>query len=142
MLTYSSGERYAGDWRDGKYHGIGTYTFPRGWRYVGEWWDGKYHGQGRYTLPSGEEYVGEWRDGKRNGQGTLYAANGSILESGRWEGDRLVQSSVLDTPKRPSDQAPASAPRFTMDEARRQCADLGFKAGTEAHGKCVLQLSR
>ena len=36
----------------------------------------------------------------------------------------------------PSQNAPA------LDWAKRKCADLGFKAGTERFGSCVLQLSR
>jgi formylglycine-generating enzyme required for sulfatase activity len=36
----------------------------------------------------------------------------------------------------PSSNAPA------LDRAKKKCADLGFKAGTERFGSCVLQLSR
>jgi hypothetical protein len=31
---------------------------------------------------------------------------------------------------------------LTIDAAKVQCTDLGFKAGTEGFGKCVLQLSK
>ncbi len=30
----------------------------------------------------------------------------------------------------------------SVDDAKRKCTDLGFKAGTESFGKCVLQLSK
>ncbi|MDC1254462.1 hypothetical protein N8Z03_00510 [Pelagibacteraceae bacterium] len=49
----------------------GTLTWPDGQKYVGEWKDGKQHGQGTLTWPDGEKFVGEWKDDKRNGQGTL-----------------------------------------------------------------------
>ena len=48
----------------------GTYTYPNGDKYVGEYKDGKRHGQGTYTYPNGNKYVGEYKDGKRHGQGT------------------------------------------------------------------------
>jgi hypothetical protein len=38
---------------------------------VGQWKDGKPHGKGMYTYPSGEKYVGEWKDGKKQLQGPL-----------------------------------------------------------------------
>ncbi len=41
-----------------------THTWPNGDKYVGEWKDGKKHGQGTHTWPSGKKYEGKWRDGK------------------------------------------------------------------------------
>jgi len=32
--------------------------------YEGEFKDGKYDGQGTYTWPDGRKYVGEWLDGE------------------------------------------------------------------------------
>jgi hypothetical protein len=29
-----------------------------------------------------------------------------------------------------------------MEDAKKKCADLGFKAGTEQFGNCVLKLSK
>ena len=49
---------------------IGTVTWPSGQKYVGEFRDGKQNGQGTHTWPDGLKYVGEYRDGKQNGQGT------------------------------------------------------------------------
>ena len=48
----------------------GTLTFPSGEKYVGEFKDDKRNGQGTLTFPSGQKYVGEFKDDKRNGQGT------------------------------------------------------------------------
>jgi|TARA_B110000116_G_scaffold258885_1_gene260442 hypothetical protein len=62
----------------------GTMTYPDGDKYVGEWKDGKGHGQGTYTWASGSKYVGEWKDGKRQGQGTYTFGKGPN------EGDRYV----------------------------------------------------
>ena len=61
---------YVGEYKDGKKHGQGTYTWFDGGIYVGKWKDGKEHGQGTYTSHVGTKYVGEWKDGMRSGQGT------------------------------------------------------------------------
>ena len=70
------GDNYAGEYKDGKWHGEGTFTWRDGTKYVGEYKDGKRHGQGTYTFANGGKYVGEFKDGKRHGQGTLILANG------------------------------------------------------------------
>ena len=70
-LAWPSGQKYVGDWKDGKQNGHGTVTWPDGQKYVGDWIDGKYNGQGSLTWPSGQKYVGDWKVGKRSGQGTL-----------------------------------------------------------------------
>ena len=58
-------------------NGYGTYTWTSGNKYVGEWKDGKQHGQGTVTWASGEKYVGEYKDGKQHGQGTETSENGN-----------------------------------------------------------------
>ncbi len=93
-FTYASGDKYVGEWKDGKTHGQGTQTYANGDKYVGELKDNKKHGQGTFTWASGEfagdKYVGEYKDGKRNGQGTFTATDGSIYK-GIWEKDELVE---------------------------------------------------
>ena len=62
-------------------NGQGTYTWGKGeWegdKYVGEYKDGKWHGQGTYTYADGENYVGEYKDGEKEGQGTFTFASGT-----------------------------------------------------------------
>ena len=48
-----------------------------GKKYVGEFKDGKEHGKGTYTYPDGVKYEGEWKDGKL-WNGTFYDENGNI----------------------------------------------------------------
>ena len=56
----ADGDRYEGEWRDGKRHGYGTATTHSGWRFEGGWRDGNRHGYGTVTLSSGRTC--EWRD--------------------------------------------------------------------------------
>ena len=67
---YDNGNKYVGDFKDGKPHGLGTFTDSRGMVYVGQWREGVMHGEGTMTIPRISIYAGEWRDGKKHGQGT------------------------------------------------------------------------
>ena len=69
---------YVGEYKDGKKHGQGTYTWFDGGIYVGKWKDGKKHGQGTETWSSGWKYVGEWREGKPWNI-TIYGKSGIII---------------------------------------------------------------
>ena len=94
-----NGERYEGEFRNGKKDGRGTYTWPSGQcyegeflgdekhgrgvltlydgeRYEGEFENGKWHGHGTYTWPSGQYYKGEFRNNDRHGTGTQTWQNG------------------------------------------------------------------
>ena len=50
---------------------------PNGDKYVGEFKDGKFHGQGTFTWANGDKYVGEFKNGLLNGQGTDIFVDGS-----------------------------------------------------------------
>ena len=41
-----AGDKYVGQWKNGKYNGQGTYTSKKN-KLEGEWKDGKMHGQGK-----------------------------------------------------------------------------------------------
>ena len=78
--------RHEGQWRDGKAHGHGVKVWPDGGRYEGQWRDGKQHGRGTYTWPNGNRYQGQWRDGKRTGYGTYTRASGDRYEGEHRDG--------------------------------------------------------
>jgi len=78
------GENYAGEFKDGKRNGTGTYTYRTGAKYVGQWKDGDQDGQGTFTWPSGDKYVGEWKDGAQHGTGAFIKADGTVKE-GLWK---------------------------------------------------------
>jgi hypothetical protein len=67
-----------------------TYTWANGDKYVGEWKDGKKNGQGTYTWANGDKYVGEWRDDKKSGQGT-YTFNSGLIQEGTYENGYFIQ---------------------------------------------------
>jgi hypothetical protein len=69
--TDADGNKYVGEFKDGKRNGQGTFDSQYGEKYVGEWKDGDEHGQGISTWKDGTEYVGEFKNSFWNGQGTL-----------------------------------------------------------------------
>lgn len=75
--TLNDGNRYVGEFQDGKLNGQGTYISTSGVKLVGEFKDSQLNGQGTVTHPNGEKTVGEFKDGKRNGQGTNTFASGN-----------------------------------------------------------------
>jgi S1-C subfamily serine protease len=85
------GSKYVGEFRDGKYHGQGSYLFSDGRRYVGELKDGKRSGQGVFMLLDGTRYIGEYKDDKWNGVGSVYSASGQVLQAGTYDDNRLVR---------------------------------------------------
>lgn len=89
-FTFATGDKYAGEWKDGQYHGRGTGTSTTGNQYIGEYKNGKRDGFGTYTHADSSKYAGEWRDGKRDGQGTLTHADGRT-ETGTWEADTQIK---------------------------------------------------
>jgi len=56
---------------------FGTFTFPSGNRSAGEHKDGLLNGQGTFTFANGDKHVGEYKDDLPNGQGTYTFANGN-----------------------------------------------------------------
>jgi len=75
--------KYEGEFKNGKYHGQGTKTFPDGMKYEGEFKDGQPHGQGTITYPDGRKYVGEYKDEKEfRKQNFFFDNNLTLLPNG------------------------------------------------------------
>ena len=57
MFT-ENGDRYDGEWKQNKKHGMGKYKFAKGDYYEGTFEDGLKHGEGTYRYPNGDIYEG------------------------------------------------------------------------------------
>lgn len=68
----------------------GEYHFQSGQKYFGDLKDGLPHGYGRIKSPDGERFFGEFKKGKPYGYGTHFSAQGFIIFSGLWEGDKAI----------------------------------------------------
>jgi hypothetical protein len=65
-------------------------------QYEGEWQNGKFNGIGTFTWPDGKKYLGEWLDDMRNGRGIRYYSDGTIIESGIYNNGKLVNPQYID----------------------------------------------
>jgi len=85
LYIWENGTKYLGEWKDGKKHGQGRFTYGKGkWegdKYEGKWKNDRWHGQGAYSYPDGGKVVGEFRGGK-DWNTKDYDKNGKIL--GKW----------------------------------------------------------
>ena len=68
----------------------GEYHFKKKQKYFGDLKDGLPHGYGRIQSPDGERFFGEFQNGKPFGYGTHFSAQGFIVFSGLWEGDKAI----------------------------------------------------
>ena len=74
----------------------GELTFISGGKYVGQFKNNKFDGIGEFTHATKGKYIGEWRNGSRNGQGIEYQPNGRVWQTGEWVDDKLVFSFIVD----------------------------------------------
>jgi len=63
-MSFFDERSYEGEFKDGKFHGMGTMTYPNGDKYTGDWQKGAPSGQGTLTLPDGRHHTGQYKDGK------------------------------------------------------------------------------
>ena len=83
LILMPMAPKYVGEWKDGKQHAQGTYTFANGDKYVGEFKDDKLKGQGTFTFPDGFSLKGIWEKNefKRNKRGIILPTNKPIVPS-------------------------------------------------------------
>ncbi|MBL6871381.1 MAG: hypothetical protein ISQ95_02165 [Flavobacteriales bacterium] len=89
-ITYKSGAKYVGEWKDGYRNGQGTYIQANGNKYVGEWKKSRKHGQGTFTWANGNKLVGEWMGYRKNTRGTFTWVNGDQYV-GEFESDSYIR---------------------------------------------------
>ena len=94
-MTYYSGEIYEGDWKDDKWHGVGTFKWPNGDVYFGNFANSKRNGQGTLILTSGAKYEGEFVDDNFCGLGMYIWPNGELRYQGFWKNNKFHGFGVL-----------------------------------------------
>lgn len=92
-FQYTNGDKYDGQWKDGKMHGIGLYEFANGDRYKGDFHVNKREGTGTYVWKNKGRYVGEWKADKRHGHGVFYWPS-SAQYNGFWQEDQIINMDV------------------------------------------------
>lgn len=69
-------DSYEGEFKQGKKHGRGSYTWAVGAKYEGNWVNDKMTGEGLFIGADGYKYEGNWLDNAQHGQGTGTSLNG------------------------------------------------------------------
>ncbi len=83
--VFPNGAVYKGEFRNGKFHGHGTYTELDGSKYtnkyigeyIGEFKNGQINGDATYNGIDGTKYIGKFKNSKFHGQGTLIEPDGT-----------------------------------------------------------------
>ena len=102
-------DKYVGEWKHGKQHGQGVFTWHSGASYKGEYLEGHMH-NGTYIKNDGSKYIGKFKPKKMtnengytwyvdtfNGQGTLVYPDGETYE-GEWKYDEMHGKGKLTYP--------------------------------------------
>ncbi len=87
---FSNGDTYFGDFREGEISGSGFATYANGDTYVGEFKDSTQDGLGRATYANGDTFIGEFKNGRKHGQGVINKGKHGEIE-GIFENDQLVR---------------------------------------------------
>lgn len=94
IYKYRNDDRYEGEYRDGKRHGVGTHYYElrygvpevKGGPYILDTLGTKVHGKVGPYDPTGSRYEGDYLNDMRDGTGAHYFANGDRYE-GDWVAD-------------------------------------------------------
>ena len=73
IFVFEDGSTYQGQFKDGQYHGIGTFlSVNNREKYVGSWKSNKREGHGELRYADKSTYVGNWKNDLKHGNGTFY----------------------------------------------------------------------
>ena len=82
-------------WKEGEIDGDVTYTWSSGEKYIGEYVNDRIDGQGTYTFPDGSILVGEFRDDEF-WNGNEYDKEGTII--GRYVNGKYKTNKLQNQP--------------------------------------------
>jgi hypothetical protein len=93
---------YAGEFKNGKKHGLGLIKWPNGESMEAEWKNDRCDGLGIYYWPDGSRYEGTFVKGKREGLGVYHWPDGSSYE-GIWHDWIAADSGTIEMNKKSRD---------------------------------------
>ena len=98
-MVFAGKDKYAGEFKDNRFHGQGEHTFPDGESYSGEWRFGMQHGIGLKRWKDGTAYKGFYRQDARNGLGVCVYTDGTRY-CGMWVNNKYDGVGKIDWPPR------------------------------------------
>jgi len=107
-FTYTNGDVYVGQWKEGKKSGKGSYTYAKdGTKLIGEWEAGKIT-SGKWVFPNGSFYSGKFRYNKPFGKGVWVFPNGNQLTGAYQQKEQVNED---EPPPDEEDGAPRPDPK-------------------------------
>lgn len=140
--SYDDGSSYKGNFKDGLYHGQGTYIWANGQKYEGKWNKGNMV-KGTYTWPEKRKdymykYVGEFKNNKREGEGTAYYVGGET-RSGLWKNGEFVESQHTSIADINDESQPTSIPDINDFSTSKVCYEQAKKLRLNGLGEKAIE---
>jgi hypothetical protein len=127
LYYYENGDKYGGEFKEGKPNGRGVYYFKNGNTYRGNYKDGKREGYGTFTWANGDIYIGEYKNDQREGEGTYYyAKNARPAQEGTWKNGVLVAPKQATKPEDKPSTAVTDLSTAPDPFANNQKQDAGY----------------
>jgi len=89
VYYWPSGNKYIGQWTDGKMEGEGTMIYANGDIYEGLWENGEFGGFGNFDCID-YDYIGQFKNGMRHGLGLNNCHHDGSTYEGEWANDEMV----------------------------------------------------
>ncbi|KAI4831598.1 hypothetical protein KUCAC02_001134 [Chaenocephalus aceratus] len=100
--TLNKNDQYQGHWKDGKMHGLGTYSYASGEVYDGCFQDSMRHGHGmlrsgKLNTSSPSVFIGQWLQDKKTGYGVFDDITKGEKYMGMWQDHQRQGNGVVVT---------------------------------------------
>ena len=133
-LQFANGDVYDGAWKNGSFHGEGTYTFADGSQVICKTWvDDNVTGHTEITTKAGDRFRGQFSQLGQALRGVMWFSNGSFIECtdvNAGGGHRRVAAKHV-----PATWATFSLPERSSDlwvMSHRDCLGLDFKGSSSS----------
>ncbi|XP_028292919.1 alsin-like isoform X2 [Gouania willdenowi] len=99
---YNKNDYYQGQWKQGKIHGFGKYSYASGEVYEGCFFDGQRHGygmlsSGKLVGTSSGVFIGQWAHDMKTGYGVYEDISRGEKHMGLWQEDQRQGSALVVT---------------------------------------------
>ena len=89
IKEYENGNKYIGQFVNGKREGYGIRYFSKGGKYDGHWKNGLAEGKGIEYYQNGDRFEGDYHEDEEHGQGVYYFKNGDRIMGDYINGNKV-----------------------------------------------------